>query len=196
MTPEDLVRRLIKTIKRLGIKMKPDDIKCVLGDREYLIDYRIPLEENILIYVSRKEIYYREKDEISMRFSKIIFNTDNYKENLIMVIRCILRSKFINKNLSFMIKNNFINTAYALSRTQSRTFGYNNPVAYKGNILLSLIYRYNSIRLAYDNMDDVLKSSTELSVLSLIRKNYHYSSECEDDFMYLYFSMEDTIYKE
>lgn len=45
MTPENLVRRLIKTIKRLKIELEPEDIEFILNDRRCLINYNIPLEE-------------------------------------------------------------------------------------------------------------------------------------------------------
>jgi macrodomain Ter protein organizer (MatP/YcbG family) len=83
MTPEDLVRRLIKTIKRLKIELKPEDIEFILNDRKCLINYNIPLEENILLYVSRKDISDIEKDEVSMMFSETIFNNDSYTDNFI-----------------------------------------------------------------------------------------------------------------
>ena len=83
MTPENLVRRLIKTIKRLKIELEPEDIEFILNDRRCLINYNIPLEENILLYVSRKDISDIEKDEVSMMFSETIFNNDSYTNILI-----------------------------------------------------------------------------------------------------------------
>lgn len=196
MTPENLVRRLIKTIKRLKIELEPEDIEFILNDRRCLINYNIPLEENILLYVSRKDISDIEKDEVSMMFSKTIFNNDSYTDNFIDIIKLILESKYINKNLNIIIINNLINVAYSLSRIHSGTSGYNNPYSNRGNRILSFIYKYNTIRLAYSNMDNGCKSTTEMSVLNLIRKNNYYTYRSREDSMYLYFSMEDTIYKE
>lgn len=196
MTPENLVRRLIKTIKRLKIELEPEDIEFILNDRRCLINYNIPLEENILLYVSRKDISDIEKDEVSMMFSETIFNNDSYTDNFIDVIKLILESKYINKNLNIIIINNLINVAYSLSRIHSGTSGYNNTYSNRGNRILSFIYKYNTIRLAYSNMDNGCKSTTEMSVLNLIRKNNYYTYRSREDSMYLYFSMEDTIYKE
>ena len=196
MTPENLVRRLIKTIKRLKIELEPEDIEFILNYRRCLINYNIPLEENILLYVSRKDISDIEKDEVSMMFSETIFNNDSYTDNFIDVIKLILESKYINKNLNIIIINNLINVAYSLSRIHSGTSGYNNTYSNRGNRILSFIYKYNTIRLAYSNMDNGCKSTTEMSVLNLIRKNNYYTYRSREDSMYLYFSMEDTIYKE